>query len=259
MSMAPTDGALIAACYRGLDPFLRLCGSSEGGSLHEHDGALSSVAPLIPLASLFNATSFDRARPQTLRSALDAMWQFYDDSPVMRWSAWIVEGDTEAEGIARARGMTIDSTPRAMGAALEELDLSASVGNVVERWDMAEAARINELGYGVPTGLFGATAASPQPERARSFFALDDGQPAAVVISMANGPDCAIYWVASDPARQKRGLAKAAMTAALTAAREDGFATTTLQASAAGVPLYLSLGYRDLGVAVNLWQHTRYA
>lgn len=259
MSPAPTDGALIAACYRGLDPFLRLCGTSEGGSLHEHEGAISSIAPLIPLASLFNATSFDRDRPQTLRAALDAMWRVYDDSPVMRWSAWIVEGDAAAEEIARARGMTVDSTPRAMGAALTELDLSAPVDNVVERWDMTEAARINELGYGVPVGLFGATAVSPQPERARSFFALEDGRPAAVVISLANGSDCAIFWVASDPVYQGKGLAKSAMTAALLAAREDGFETTTLQSSAAGAPLYRSLGYRDLGVAVNLWQHTRYA
>ncbi len=260
MNPAPSDGALLAACYRGIEPFLRLCGDSEGGSLHEHDGAVSALAPMIPLASLFNATLHDRDRPETLAGALDAMWSVYDESPVMRWSAWIVEGDSDAEAIARGRGMSVDSRPLAMGAELDTLDLETSTDCVVERWDLASAARINERAYGVPDGLFGAAAAAPQLPGARCFLAsAEGGEPVAVVVSLPNGEDCGIYWVASEPAAQGGGFAKAAMTAALEAARSDGFVTSTLQASAAGVPLYTKLGYRDLGAAINLWQYTRFA
>lgn len=257
MSVAAADEQLLAACYRGLDPLLRMFGDSEGGSVHEHDGALSCVSPLIPLASLFNSTIYDRERPETLDAALAAMWPVYDESGVSFWSAWIVEGDSEAEAIATRRYMSVNATPRAMGAPLSEIDVSTPTGSVEERWDIPTAAVLNQRGYGVPPGLFGAAGAASQPAGARCFIASHEGEPASVVISLANGEDCAIVWVASDPAAQGMGLAKAAMTAAMIGAIEDGFATTTLQASAAGAPLYARLGYRDLGVAINLWQYDR--
>lgn len=259
MSDAAPEADLLAACYRGLDPFLRLAGSFTGSELHATADGLACVAPLIPLASIFNSVVFDRSRPESLESLFELTWPIYDHSPVMRWAAWIVEGDEQAEAIAANRGMSIDSRPRAMGARIDQLDLTASTASVSERWDMATAAVLNERAYGVPAGLFGAAAAAPQPLGVRCFLAADDQTPAAVVLSFANGSDCSIAWVASDPRFQGRGFARAAMTAALVAAREAGFATTTLQASVAGVPLYAGLGYRDLGVSVNVWQHTRYA
>lgn len=257
MSARPDDEQLLAACYRGLDPLIRLFGDSEGGSVHQLDGALSCVSPLIPLAALFNSTMFDRARPETLDAALERMWPIYDDSGVASWSAWIVEGDDRAEQLAAARAMAVDATPRAMGAALADIDLTAETSAVEEHWEMPTAAALNERGYGVPPGLFGAAGAAEQPAGARCFIARAGERPVSVVVSLENGEDCAIAWVATDPEFQGRGFAKAAMSAALTAARADGFATTTLQASAAGAPLYARLGYRDLGVAINLWQYRR--
>lgn len=75
------------------------------------------------------------------------------------------------------------------------------------------------------------------------------------VLTFPNDDDCGIFWVATDPVFQGRGFAKAAMTAALKGAVEDGFHTTSLQASKAGAPLYRHLGYEDLGRSVNLWEH----
>lgn len=254
MSGAAATGPLLEACYRGLDPLIRLFGVGERGQVVEHDGALSCVSPRIPQASLFNSTMFDRAAPELLDAALAAMAPVYARAGVRAWSAWVIEGETAAERIAAERGMTVDSTPRAMGAAIADLDLSADDSAAGERWDMAVAARLNERGYGVPDGMFAAAAAAGRPPGARCFIAEQDGEEAAVVISLPNGEDCSIAWVATDPEHQGRGLAKAAMVAALKAAAEDGFVTTTLQASAAGYPLYERLGYRDLGRAVNLWQ-----
>lgn len=256
--MSAADDALLDACYRGIGPIIRLLGASEGGSVHEQDGALSALSPLIPLASLFNATAFDRSRPESLETVLTRMWPIYEESPVASWSVWIPEGEAEAERIAAGREMAIDSTPRAMGSELAELDLSADTDIVEQVWDMSTVATLNERAYGVPPGLFGASDSTPQPEGARCFIASDEGRPVSVVVTLANGDhDCAVAWVATNPDKQGRGFGKATMTAALKAAVEDGFATTTLQASAAGVPLYASLGYRDLGVAINLWQYKR--
>jgi len=44
------------------------------------------------------------------------------------------------------------------------------------------------------------------------------------------------------------------MTAALKAAADDGFTTTTLQATRAGASVYARLGYENLGRTINLWQ-----
>lgn len=259
MSDARQDADLLAACYRGLDPFLRLAGTFSGSELHASADGLACVAPLIPLASIFNSAIFDRERPQSLESLLADVWPHYEHSPVMRWGVWIIEGEEQAEAIAAARGMQIDSRPRAMGARLTELNADAPTGAVTERWDLATAADLNERAYGVPKGLFAAASSAPQPAGARCFIAHAGERPAAVTLSIPNGEDCTIAWVAADPALQGMGHARAVMSAAIAAAIKDGFTTSTLQASAAGVGLYTGLGYRDLGVSANVWQYTRFA
>jgi GNAT superfamily N-acetyltransferase len=250
---------VLAACYRGLEPFLRLTATFEASELHEQPGSLAALSPAIPLSSIFNSMIFDRERPDSLEQALDALWPLYEHSPVQRWAAWIVEGDTAAEAIAARRGLTIDSSPRAMGVELDGLRLPPAPEHVDQRWDMPVAAELNERAYGVPRGLFGAAAIAPQPAGARCFVAEQDGAAAAVVISLPNEDDCAIVWVACDPAMQRKGRAGAALAAALRAAREDGFASCTLQSSPAGYELYRRAGFNDLGVAVNLWQHMRFS
>lgn len=230
-------------------------GRAPGARVVEHDGALSSVVPAIGQASLFNATMYDRDRPESLDAALTAAEPAYEASGVKAWGAWIIDGDSAAQRIATGHGMKLDSVPRAMGAELSAIDLSGDDSAVGERWDMPTAARLNELGYAVAPGMFRAVGEVDQPEGARCFIAETDGKSAASVVSFDNGEDCAIFWVAADPVFQGQGLAKAAMTAALKAAVSDGFRTTTLQSSKAGAPLYLRLGYEDLGRSVNLWQH----
>lgn len=256
--MSAAADPLLDACYCGIGAIIRLLGASEGGSVHEEDGALSALTPLIPMASLFNATIFNRSRPESLDAALGRMWPIYEESPVASWSVWIPDGEAEAERIAAAHEMAVDSTPRAMGSALSELDLARPTDGVEERWDMKSVATLNERAYNLPPGLFGASDSTPQPERARCFIASDEGRPVSAVVTLPNGDeDCTVAWVATSPAQQGKGFGKATMTAALKAAAEDGFNTTTLQSSAAGAPLYASLGYRDLGVAINLWQYKR--
>ena len=229
-------------------------GRAPGARVLEHEGALSSVVPAIPQASLFNSTIYDRDHPETLDAALTAAEPVYAAAGVKAWGAWILDGDSAAQRIATEHGMKLDSAPRAMGAELSDIDLSGDDSAVSERWDMPTAARLNELGYAVAPGMFRAVGEVDRPDGARCFIAESDGKAAASVVSFANGDDCAIFWVAADPVVQGRGFARAAMTAALRAAVAEGFRTTTLQSSKAGAPLYLRLGYKDLGRSVNLWQ-----
>jgi GNAT superfamily N-acetyltransferase len=77
------------------------------------------------------------------------------------------------------------------------------------------------------------------------------GEPAAVCCSYDDGAAVGIYWLATMPAFRSRGLGRALMTAAL-AARPDRPAT--LVATAAGEPLYASLGFRTVCQAV--WYRT---
>ncbi|MBJ7354013.1 MAG: GNAT family N-acetyltransferase [Thermoleophilaceae bacterium] len=246
--------ALLDSCYGNLEPFIRMFGRAPGARVLDQDGTISSVVPAIPQASLFNSTMYDRDRPETLDVALTAAEPEYAAAGVKAWGAWILDGDGAAQRIAAEHGMRLDSIPRAMGAELAALDLSADISAVHERWDMPEAARLNELAYAQAPGMFGALGAVDQPEGVRCFIAESDGTAAACVVSFPNGDDCGIFWVAADPVLHGRGLAKAVMTAALKAAIEDGFRTTTLQATRAGAPLYLRLGYEDLGRSVNLWE-----
>jgi ribosomal protein S18 acetylase RimI-like enzyme len=74
-----------------------------------------------------------------------------------------------------------------------------------------------------------------------------------VLATIQHGGDCGVYLVATAPAAQRRGLAGALMLHALADAREAGCATTTLQATRAGTPVYARLGYRDLG-AIEMWE-----
>jgi GNAT superfamily N-acetyltransferase len=83
------------------------------------------------------------------------------------------------------------------------------------------------------------------------WLGYDAGEPAAVCCSYDDGAAVGIYWLATMPAFRSRGLGRALMTAAL-AARPDRSAT--LVATAAGEPLYASLGFRTVCQAV--WYRT---
>jgi GNAT superfamily N-acetyltransferase len=85
----------------------------------------------------------------------------------------------------------------------------------------------------------------------RLYRARLDGEVACMLATIdhepedAAGPDCGIYFVATPEAHRGRGLAGRLLGAALAEARERGCATSSLQASAMGQPLYARLGYQE--------------
>lgn len=253
----PGDDVLLDRCYRGMEPFVRMFGGGPGSKVIDRDGVVACVVPASPNRSLLNTIWFDRERPERLIAEIESIRDEFEAAGVNAWSVWIQDGDEAAETVVQEYGLTLDSKPLAMGAAFDELDLSADTSLVSAHWDMAEVARINELGYELPAGVFRAIKEMPRPDGAHCFIAEQDGRAVSTVITFDDGDDLGIYWVATEPEHWRKGLGGATMTAALTAARERGMQTTTLQASDAGVPVYARLGYRDLGVRINLWELRR--
>lgn len=83
------------------------------------------------------------------------------------------------------------------------------------------------------------------------WLACCDGEPAAACACYDDGTAAGIYWLATLPAFRSRGLGRAVVTAAL-AAHPDR--PVTLVATAAGQPLYASLGFQTVSQA--LWYRT---
>ena len=107
----------------------------------------------------------------------------------------------------------------------------------------ADLGRINDLAYGLPaeSGMAPGLAA-PGPELT-IYDARVGGEVACVLGTADHGSDLGVYFVATDPAHQGVGLAGRLMRVALTAARERGMRTASLQSSARGKPVYEALGF----------------
>jgi GNAT superfamily N-acetyltransferase len=80
----------------------------------------------------------------------------------------------------------------------------------------------------------------------RTWLAYRDGQPAAAGCSYDDGAATGVYWLATLPEHRGRGLGRAIMSAALSASPGRPAA---LVATAAGEPLYHSMGFRVVSTA----------
>lgn len=80
----------------------------------------------------------------------------------------------------------------------------------------------------------------------RAWLACHEGEPAAACCSYDDGTTLGIYWLATLPGYRSLGLGRAVMAAALGACPER---PAVLVATAAGVPLYASLGFAAVSEA----------
>jgi ribosomal protein S18 acetylase RimI-like enzyme len=243
------DGALLARLWGGFGRLQALLGGHAGpGHVVERDGIVASIVPSAPDSPTLNAiVAMD---PEAAPQHLEEMRNRYKDAGVRRWGVWLDDhASLVAQQLSQA-GMVITTASPGMGAVIEELHAPAETPNTT---DLTTVARVNDLAYGNYDGRLERTLA-PLPNGILKGYKVDhNGLPAAVALALHHGDDCGVSFVATVPKARRRGLASAVMRQALTAARQNGCTTTTLQATDVGEKLYANLGYRHLCV-MQLWE-----
>jgi ribosomal protein S18 acetylase RimI-like enzyme len=236
----------IRGMMRAFAAFVR----SAGGDVIEREGVVAGVNPQVPERSVFNSVVYDGA--EQLAAVHDEIAAVYADRGCA-WTVWVPEEDRRTAALLEDAGHTLDAAPRAMGMELGDLgslDFPGAEWSRVD--DLREAALLNDHAYGYPEGTWmRGTGASPEGQI--TYVARLDDRPASTVAARYEDGDCSIWSVATAGWARGRGLANALMCIALREAAEAGCATTTLQATKLGAPVYGRIGYRDFG-ALEMWE-----
>ena len=234
-------GALEARRRRSEAAFYRLFDGVE-----VRDGVWAAVTPELPERSLFNAVVYED--PDALIDSLPDLRDLYDERGVRAWTVWVHTEDREVAHALEDDGHRLDAAPEAMGARIADLNLDGrDIGGPIS-W--ADAVAINEAAYGMPPGAM---------TMGREIEIELLGVPGrSVVGSVECDGDCWIGMVATHPSEQANGLCTTLMKQTLRGALERGCETTTLEASRAGEPCYLRLGYERLG-PLEMWEKRRAA
>jgi GNAT superfamily N-acetyltransferase len=228
---------------------------SHGARLVEADGLVAAVVPAVPERSVFNSVLYER--PEHLAAALEEMARAYDDAGVAAWTVWVPERDRSSAGLLASAGHTLDAAPRAMVLDLADLP-EPDPGDLAwtAEGSLDALKRINDHAYGWEPGTFERGIGRGPGGAWRLYEARLEGAPASVLATTDVDGDCGIWWVATVPEAQRRGLSTRLLHVALADARERGMRTSTLQATKMGYPVYARLGYRDIG-GLQMWERRR--
>jgi GNAT superfamily N-acetyltransferase len=225
--------------------------AAQDSRLVERDGVSAAVVPATPDRSVPNSVTYRDAH--RLAEALPELADVYEAAGVRRWTVWAPEFDREASRALEDAGHALDASPAAMVVELDALRAPA-LGDLEydSECDMPTLARANDAAYesDPESGLTPALVRRPADLDLRLYRARVEGEVASVLSTIDHppaspgaGPDCGIYWVATPPRWQGRGLATRLLAAALLEARARGCETSSLQASPMGEPVYARLGY----------------
>jgi ribosomal protein S18 acetylase RimI-like enzyme len=228
--------------------------TSGGGRCVELDGVVAAVTPAVPERSLPNSVVYESE--DALEAALGQLEATYAEAGVLAWTVWVPEHHERARRLLKTAGHQLDASPAAMIAALEDIE-PPRAGDPEPDPDpsLEDLGRVNDLAYGTGDSMariVGRGRADP----ANTYIARVDGKAVASVVTQDHDGDCSVWWVATVPEAQGRGLAAGLMRRALADGRERGCEVTTLQATKAGHPVYERLGYRALGT-IEMWERRR--
>jgi GNAT superfamily N-acetyltransferase len=241
--MIDRERALAIQLHAMRDCVRMLGASSPGARIVERDGVTAAVVPACPERSLPNSVVFDD--PAALAGMLGELAGLYEEAGIEAWTVWVPDLDAESIAVLGAAGHSFDGQPLAMTLELEGWR-SPPLGGLdwdteVDPWLLGE---LNDLAYGIaPEVGLGRGLVEPPPH-VRLYQARIEGRPVSVLGTMDHEDDRGFYFVATHPEHRGRGLARGLMSVALADAQQRGMATSSLQSSALGQPVYERLGYQ---------------
>jgi Acetyltransferase (GNAT) domain len=242
----PTLCVMVSAPEMGVDNLAAFVAATTGrlGRVDRIPGG-TVVSSAIPLANGYLNAAFRIDDNGSADGFLAAARQWFADIGTP-YVVWIDADDDEALHAARGVGGVpdIEDTPAMVVAAPVTEAPGFEVRVVRDGGDRETFGRLCEAGYGI-TGL------APMLDSQRCYdapgttwaIASADGADLSVGCGHFDGTTGGIYYVATPEEHRRRGGA-AQVTAWLTNRMlEDGASQVTLQASAAGVPVYRRLGF----------------
>ncbi len=246
-----SDAALIAIHHHSHVAFFSAVGAcgSPGARWATWPGVGAAVVPAVPERSLPNSVLYEDAR--ALLDCYDEVAAAYADAGIAAFTVWVEPADEAAlVPELERRGHRRDGQPMLQVAELADLDLGTAEGAPL---DLEPApsfgllGELNERAWRMPEGtLAPAFAGLGADPAARVWIARSEGRPASGLMIQIVGGDAYVTLVATAPEAQGHGLGRRLLARALRECKEAGCTTTTLEASAAGEPIYARMGYRSL-------------
>jgi predicted N-acetyltransferase YhbS len=244
---------VIERVFDGLFQFYRLCGSaSEGARTVERDGVLAAVVPAAPERAVANAAVY--RSPDALEAAYDELAEAYREIGA-KWTVWVWPQDDAAARFLESRGHVLDAQPMAMVhelAGVERPD-PAALPDWTADGDFAEVGPLNDRAYGFGTDSFTRALRTLSGDATHVYLAHDGGEPVGCLLMTDHEGNSDVGVVAVVPEARGRGISGNLLAHALVDAAERGNETSTLVATAIGLPVYERAGFRALGRA-SMWE-----
>jgi GNAT superfamily N-acetyltransferase len=217
----------------------------RGGRWVDADGVGALVVPSVPERSVLNCVIYERGADVAGR--YDQLEPLY--AGVNAWTVWVPEEDKATSEFLAGKGHVLDADPAMMAVDLASFEPPDNLP-AYERATPEQVGVINDAAYPWRDGSFArGMRAAVSPDDFHLYVAED----ACVVGVHDCDGDAGIYFVATLPEAQGRGLGGGLMAAALLEARERGCDISTLQGTKAGEPVYARLGYERFG-AIEMWE-----
>lgn len=245
------DSALYARMHANLRQFCRLTGNaSPGARVLELPGVIASVVPVAPDRSILNSVVYDS--PDGLARALPELAGAYVETGVRAWTVWVPATDAGTAELLAGSGHALDADPAVMCMELDGFDLPRPADlDLVEGPSVETYMELNDRAYGFEQPGF--TTGIRELPGVVFYVARLDGEPVACAGGHDHEGDCCITFVATLPEARGRGLARKLMVLTLRDAIDRGCTTASLQATKMGYPLYVKLGFKDLG-RLQMWE-----
>ena len=256
MSSLPADDrGWFQLAWSNQPPLWKLYAEACGGEVWEDGDIQAAIVAASPNRSFFNSVFYED--PDHLVDALPRLAELYDEAGVNAWTVWITNEDERARAGLQAAGHLLDATPRAMGFDLSGLRFPEPDPELEIRreMDMELMRQINETAYGYAPGDFPPMETMPGTE---VYLASLDGTTVGTTVTWERGDEVEITLVATLPEARGRGVAKRLLGHALERQREGGRQGSTLISTKLGRPVYLALGYGEVG-GFEMWERRKRA